>query len=120
MDGNVGARIVRTNVESVGYTLFTAPAKPLPPGVPDISSSSSPQTYDNVYTKALPSLNLRMKVDDKLQFRLALSRGMSRPDFYQMQAYTQLNMEVKTHNDPATNVPIVDTINNASTQPCIR
>lgn len=110
IDGNVGVRVVRTNVESVGYTLFTAPTKPLVPGVPDIPSASSQQTYDNVYTKALPSLNLRMKVDDQLQFRLALSRGMSRPDFYQLQAYTQLSMETHTHNDPVTNTPVLDSI----------
>src|SRR5471032_1149286 len=111
IDGNVGVRVVRTNPESVGFTLFDPPKKPLLPGVPDIPASSQKQSFENVYTKVLPSLNLRMKVSDELQFRAALSRGMSRPDFYQLQAYTTLSMDVKTHTPPGENQqPVVDSI----------
>jgi len=111
IDGNVGVRVVRTNPQSVGYTLFDPPKKPLLPGVPDIPASSQKQTFENSYTRVLPSLNLRLKVNDKLQFRAALSRGMARPDFYQLQAYTTLNMDVKTHTPPGDNQqPVVDSI----------
>jgi TonB-dependent receptor len=51
-----------------------------------------------------------MKVQPGLQFRAAFSKGMTRPDFYQMQAYTTLSQEVKTHQDPVTNEPIIDSI----------
>jgi TonB-dependent receptor len=111
IDGNVGVRVVRTDPKSVGYTLFTPPTKPLLPGVPDIPASSQKQTFENPYTRVLPSLNLRLKVNDELQFRAALSRGMSRPDFYQLQAYTTLSMDVKTHTPPGDNQqPVVDSI----------
>jgi TonB-dependent receptor len=109
VDGNVGVRVVRTTMEADGYTLFTPPANPMP-GVPRIAPQSERQTFDNSYTNTLPSLNLRMKVQPGLQFRAAFSKGMTRPDFYQMQAYTTLSQEVKTHQDPVTNEPIIDSI----------
>jgi TonB-dependent receptor len=111
IDGNVGVRVVRSMPKSVGYTLFTPPTKPLLPGVPDIPAQSQQQTFENEYTRVLPSLNLRLKVNDELQFRLGLSRGMSRPDFYQLQAYTTLGMNIKTHTPPGDNQkPVVDSI----------
>jgi TonB-dependent receptor len=111
IDGTLGVRVVRTNPKSIGYTLFDPPKKPLLPGVPDIPASSQKQTFENAYTRVLPSLNLRLKASDELQFRFALSRGMSRPDFYQLQAYTTLSMDVKTHTPPGDNQqPVVDSI----------
>ncbi len=110
IDGNVGLRVIRTDPESVGYTLFTPPTKPLVPGVPDIPAASSKQTFEHVYVKALPSLNLRMKVGEDLQFRVGMSRGMSRPDFYQLQAYTNLSIDTVTHTDATTKQLVLDKI----------
>src|SRR5262249_7820516 len=42
------------------------------------------------YTDVLPSLNVRFKLQEDLQLRLAASRAMARPDFTQLQAYLQL------------------------------
>jgi TonB-dependent receptor len=109
VDGNVGVRLVRTNMSADGYTLFTPPSNPMP-GVPIIPEQSAKQTFDNSYTNTLPSLNLRLKPSSELQFRAAFSKGMTRPDFYQMQAYTTLSQDVKTHQDPVSNQPILDSI----------
>jgi TonB-dependent receptor len=116
IDGNVGVRVVRTNPQSTGYTIFTPPTKPLLAGVPDIPAQSQQQTFESTYTRVLPSLNLRLKVSDELQFRLGLSKGMSRPDFYLLQAYTTLGMDIKTHTPPGDNqTPVLDSINYTGT-----
>lgn len=109
IDGNVGVRVVRTNMTATGYTLFT-PVVSTIAGVPTIPAQSEKQSFDNTYTNTLPSLNLRMKVGNELQFRMALSKGMTRPDFYQLQAYTTLNMNVRSRTDPGTNTQVLDTI----------
>ncbi|MCE3261078.1 MAG: TonB-dependent receptor [Pseudoduganella sp.] len=109
VDGNVGVRVVRTSMAADGYTLFTPPSA-APPGVPVIAPQSEKQTFDNSYSNTLPSLNLRMKVNSELQFRAAFSKGMTRPDFYQMQAYTTLEQKINTHQDPVTGLPVVDSV----------
>ncbi|MDH0867214.1 TonB-dependent receptor [Mitsuaria sp. GD03876] len=96
VDGNIGLRVVRTESRAEGYTVFTA--KQVPTGatgvpVPVIPNFSQAGTFDNSYTDALPSLNLRMKASEKLQFRFALGKGLSRPDFSQLQAYTTMSQD---------------------------
>jgi len=96
VDGNVGVRVVRTESTARGYTLFTPPQAE--PGVPPITAQSTQQDFKNNYTNVLPSLNLRMKAGQQLQFRFAASRGVTRPDLWQMQAYTTLSQDVH-HTD---------------------
>lgn len=66
ISGNVGLRVVHTkeNIEAF-----------LPGGLP---------SYDNSFTDYLPSLNLRADLAKNLVGRLAMNRGMSRPDFGQL------------------------------------
>ena len=92
IDGNAGVRVVRTESSARGYTLFTPPLAE--PGVPAIPAQSAQQDFRNNYTNVLPSLNLRMKPGQELQFRFAASKGMTRPDLWQMQAYTTLSQDV--------------------------
>ena len=101
VDGNVGVRVVRTKEMAEGYTLLDA-TKPedAASGVPMFAAMSNKQNFDNTYTNTLPTLNLRMKASDELQFRFAASQGMSRPDFYKMQAYTTLSVSPKRDPDP--------------------
>jgi TonB-dependent receptor len=68
--------------------------------VPAFAAMKDKQAFDNTYTNTLPTLNLRMKASDALQFRFAASQGMSRPDFYKMQAYTTLGVTPKFDPDP--------------------
>jgi TonB-dependent receptor len=65
----------------------------------------------------LPSLNLRMKASEQLQFRFAMAKSMTRPDFNQLQGYTTLAESVKTTqtggvtNPDGTVTPTVVTVN---------
>ncbi|PRC94500.1 TonB-dependent receptor [Solimicrobium silvestre] len=64
--GNVGIRIVGTSEDIFAY---------LPGGAPE---------YKDSFTDVLPSLNLRFDLAPSLVGRVALNRGMSRPDFGQL------------------------------------
>jgi len=95
IDGNFGVRIVKTDMTADGFQTFTQNALPTGPvtGIeaPVFAGNQIlPQavTAENSFTNTLPSLNLRMKVNDQLQFRFAAAKALSRPDFTQLQAYT--------------------------------
>ncbi len=99
VDGNIGLRYVSTKGTANGYVAFTPPsAINIPAGTAvtgqdkliDIAAFADPLAFSNSYRNWLPSLNLRMKYNDKLQFRFALAKSMSRPDFNQLQAQTTL------------------------------
>ncbi|MCS0584343.1 TonB-dependent receptor [Massilia pinisoli] len=115
VDGNVGVRVVRTDMSAAGYLLFSPPDSSKVPGVPSIAPLSNRTSFEHKYTNVLPSLNLRMKASDGLQFRAAFSKGMTRPDFWQMQTYTTLSQNVHTHTDNATNATVLDSIDYTGT-----
>ena len=111
VDGNVGVRVVRTDMTAHGFLLLS----PLSAtditkfsGVPQFAAMSDARAFNNQYNNVLPSLNLRLKASDELQFRAALSKGIARPDFYQLQTYTQLSEGIVSHTDPATKKEILD------------
>ncbi|MYN20100.1 TonB-dependent receptor [Rugamonas sp. FT107W] len=110
VDGNVGVRVVKTEEKATGMTIFSPPTGTQVQGVPTLAAVNDLHTIDNNYTNVLPSLNLRMKVNDELQFRFAASKGMSRPDFYQMQQYTTLDLKPQTHVDPVSKQTVLDSI----------
>lgn len=94
VDGNVGLRVVHTKATAQGYAKFDAPVltdTQRAAGLPEFDDSAEAQSFKNSYTNTLPSLNLRMKVNDQLQFRFAYAKAISRPDFGQLQAYTTFN-----------------------------
>jgi len=66
ISGNAGVRLVRTNMNIVAF---------LPGGLPN---------YEQSFTNALPSLNLRAELTKDIVGRFALNRGLSRPDFGQL------------------------------------
>lgn len=117
IDGNVGLRAVRTDMKATGYTVFNYnPGITPQPGqtvtgvpVPVIASFAAPTSAEQSYVNVLPSLNLRFKASDKLQFRAAIARGVSRPDFSDMQAYT--SMELTTTKRTVGNNLIIDAVN---------
>jgi TonB-dependent receptor len=124
IDGNIGLRYVRTKGTAHGYTVFKPNLPTIPDGanvvganlIPNIPASAQAQDYENDYRNYLPSLNLRMKVSDKLQFRFAVAKSMSRPDFSQLSAYTSLSESVqsKTTGGGDTGLPTTVTINGVS------
>lgn len=102
VDGNVGVRYVRTYSAGTGYVSFSPPSLPsVNPATPttglnnliSIAPFAERQSYTNSYDNWLPSLNLRMKTNDQLQFRFAVAKAMSRPDFNQLQVQTTLNAQ---------------------------
>ncbi|QNH17177.1 TonB-dependent receptor [Xanthomonas sp. SS] len=99
VDGNVGVRIVQTKTEAAGYGQF-----------PDLSATAGsdalkaqytgqffPNNAQGSYTNVLPSFNMRFKFSDALQWRIAASKAMARPDYIQLQPY--LLLEATTEDD---------------------
>ncbi len=117
VDGNLGLRVVRTRMDAAGYTTFTGtqvPVNAIGVPVPTIPNFAVAQDYSQTYTNSLPSLNLRFKATEKLQFRAALAKAVSRPDFSQLQATTQLSQTV-TSNTDANNVTTVTNVTRTGT-----
>lgn len=119
IDGNVGVRYVKTEMTARGYTVFAPEAGPtIPPGytavgpaIPVIPAFSAGQDFQNDYHNVLPSLNLRMKASDKLQFRMGLAGAMSRPDFTDLQGYTTLSQKTEANPpDANTNTVVVNSV----------
>ncbi|HEV7138659.1 MAG TPA: TonB-dependent receptor [Steroidobacteraceae bacterium] len=98
-EGNVGVRVVRTVDAANGY-LVVSQFLPNPPkgfsaaGYSAFNASAQALTANDSYTDVLPSLNLVFHLRRDLQSRLAISEGMSRPDFSQLQAFTTLGSSI--------------------------
>jgi len=109
IDGNIGVRYVKTKSTAFGYTTFspnlpnfensTVTGRDL---IPIIAPIAERRDFQNDYNHVLPSLNLRLKYSDKLQFRFAVAKALSRPDFNQLQGYTQLSQSVSSSTSPTT------------------
>ena len=82
--GPSGQVTSRTNIPAQHYAFF--------PGF------STPLSAKNDYTDVLPSLNLRLHWAEHLQSRLAVSEGMARPDFSQLQAFNTLSSNIRHQN----------------------
>jgi TonB-dependent receptor len=110
-DGNIGVRVVRTRNEAIGYLSVGSIQNALPPAqcitlhgaaacqglIQALAFSNggaggrlADQSYKNSYTDVLPTLNLRFRASDQLQFRLALGRAVIRPSFTQLRPYASL------------------------------
>ncbi|USX19543.1 TonB-dependent receptor [Oxalobacteraceae bacterium OTU3REALA1] len=127
IDGNVGLRYVKTDSKAAGYTVYNPPSGQPAPGsytgetIPVIAAYAQAQTFENRYHNFLPSLNLRLKASDALQFRFAFASAMSRPDYDQMQAYTSLSTGYNTTTiGGVTNVSNVALTGTAAGNPNLR
>ncbi|WP_457311799.1 TonB-dependent receptor [Sphingomonas sp. UYAg733] len=103
IQGNIGVRVVRTSIDSVGNIGFpnantfdnatpcsgprpvnwvVNPSCFLTPTVRAFANGGSEaNNYKTDYTNVLPTLNVRFGLDSKQFIRFAASRAMSRPDF---------------------------------------
>ncbi|MDR7273182.1 TonB-dependent receptor [Pelomonas saccharophila] len=115
VDGNIGLRVVRTDMKAAGYMVFKTNAPTLQPGqsiggvpIPSVTAFAKPLDAGQTYTNVLPSLNLRLKASDQLQFRFAAAQAISRPDFSDMQAYTALSLDTTQHT--VGNTVVVDSV----------
>ncbi len=96
-DGTLGVRIVNTVDAAQGFqtlSAFSAASTALTGSFFSFNGVASPSSARNDYTDILPSLNLRFKFNSQLQARIALSEGMTRPDFSQLQDFTSLSTSV--------------------------
>ncbi|USI74888.1 TonB-dependent receptor [Sphingomonas morindae] len=91
LSGNIGLRWVRTTTAATGFIVQPAPIAGAPPGGPQFTGDTQSLVAKNNYNFWLPSLNLLYKFTPRLQARFAAARAMTRPDFNQLQAYTQLS-----------------------------
>ncbi len=96
VDGNVGLRVVRTNVTSSGFEGITPIVNYGQAGETSGATIYSPVEVAQSYTKALPSLNLRIHLKEDLQLRLAASKGLSRPTFNQLNANANIGQPGST------------------------
>lgn len=104
-DGNFGVRVVETETTAYGRSVAGGISESC-----DTSSSTDCagaqafvdaylaelgdyKSFTNSYTDVLPSLNLRLMLQDDLQLRFGLSRGMVRPSFSQTRPYTSLSFD---------------------------
>jgi len=101
VEGNAGLRVVHTRTISHAYTVFTPGTNP-PPDVPQFGAINSPHVSTISYYDFLPSLNLKTDLTSKLQGRFAVSKGVYRPDFGQLQGYETLSQNVSTNSSGAT------------------
>jgi TonB-dependent receptor len=109
MDGNVGVRVVRTETNTnaglnlVGNAPSGTPAA-CAAAVPAVDCTAFDAAYafaqggnqplpaaSQNYNDVLPTLNVRFKLADNLQWRFAAGRAMSRPSFSQLQNSNALN-----------------------------
>lgn len=100
MDGNLGLRVVRTSTVAMGNMKFEPTyGENTHPAVPRFGKINEPIDSESSHVDVMPSLNLKFNLTDKLQSRLALSRGIYRPNFQDLQEYVTLEQKVDT--DPA-------------------
>src|SRR5262245_16649700 len=84
-DGNIGVRYVKTEASGEGQLVFTQVTGVAPPAdMAFANGASTPTTGTNDYNDVLPSLNLRYKATDNFFLRLAVGKGIARPDFPQL------------------------------------
>ena len=109
VEGNVGLRLVRTQMKADGHITLNPTTDPkfLALGVPKMTKFDEPIVVEHTYTNVLPSLNLKASLRKDLQARFGFSQGMYRPDFNDLQARVTLNQSAVTSGD-APNVVLTD------------
>ncbi|WAC49852.1 TonB-dependent receptor [Asticcacaulis sp. SL142] len=111
VDGNIGVRVVKTETD-VGESFVTTTAPTSVVSCVDTTqtagncavynsviafgAASFPVSGGTEYTNVLPSLNLRLKYSDQLQFRFAASKAIVRPEMSWLSPYTTLGSSFTT------------------------
>lgn len=90
LDGNIGVRWVKTENTASGSIRFPDVSSFPPEIQAEFPQGDQPVAVSNDYTNTLPSMNLRWQITDEFLTRLAVSKAIARPDFNDMQSFTQL------------------------------
>ncbi|MDE1146180.1 MAG: TonB-dependent receptor [Azospirillaceae bacterium] len=100
LDGNFGVRIVNTDAKGLGSGNFVMPTG-LTDDPQDLAYLNGARTVvsgGRNYTDVLPSVNLRLKLTDELQWRFAFAQSIVRPDFSQLQPSINIGGTLGTLN----------------------
>jgi TonB-dependent receptor len=135
-DGNVGVRVVKTDVEAIGVLTINAPSnvqapadciaahgaaacQPLVNAINFALGGSQPGfAQSNDYTDVLPTFNLRFHLKDDLQLRFAVGKAIVRPTFSQMMPYTALSFTFESDGFTPDDVsPVTGTGGNPNLRP---
>lgn len=99
-DGNFGVRVVKTDVTAKGTQTLTYRTT-TDTGI-EIQEQSD-ITVQQSYTEVLPSFNIRFLLTDELYWRIAASKGLSRPSFDSLAANFSLSENyIDDDSDPTT------------------
>ncbi|RSU45374.1 TonB-dependent receptor [Sphingomonas sp. S-NIH.Pt15_0812] len=102
IDGNVAVRFVKTENEAAGTTRLNY--RPTLDAAGQQVTLDQPYSADQSYTKVLPSINLRAHLTERLQLRIGASKGLSRPEFSQLNPNRQFSVGYVQLLDAAGNV----------------
>jgi TonB-dependent receptor len=135
-DGNIGVRVVSTDVEAIGLLTINAPqnvqaisdclaqhgtaaCQPLVNAVAFAQGGNQPGfTQSNDYRDILPTFNLRFHLKDDLQLRFAVGKAIVRPTFSQMMPYTSLSFTFESDGFTPDDVsPLTGTGGNPNLRP---
>ncbi len=81
LTGNAGVRIVQTDVNVVGQSQQLTLEAQGSINVPVLSGPVQDFPFDSSYTNFLPSLNLKLDINDELLARFSYSKTLTRPEF---------------------------------------
>ena len=90
-DGDIGVRAVNTIGDYSGISSVTWNG----------STQSVPRTSHQNYIDVLPNLSLRLRPTEQLQFRFAVTKTRTRPDFGALNPALNISQNVKTSTTPA-------------------
>lgn len=122
LGGNVGVRIVRTDVDVHGHVRYPLTASSnLPSSITDkFHGQGIATTGGRSYTNVLPSLNLNFHVTDDLQWRFAAAKAMARPKFTNLKGYVTLGFTTtKTSTSTAVVTDSTGTGGNPNLKPMV-
>jgi TonB-dependent receptor len=96
-DGNVGVRVVKTEATGTGQLVFSqgnfGPGTPAD-AIAFSNGAASETSGTHEYTDVLPSFNLRYKPAENFYLRLAVAKGIARPEFPQLLPSITINTQV--------------------------
>ena len=81
LSGNAGIRLVRTALDIVGQAQKVQLRESGGIRVPEFYGPVEDFPFDSSYTESLPSLNLRLDINDELLARFSYSKTLTRPEF---------------------------------------
>jgi TonB-dependent receptor len=115
IQGNIGVRYIKTDVNSTGTFVFAPIFDPVAQGfVPELtaymSSGSVTNTVERDYSFVLPSFNMKWNLDDQRLIRLGISKSIFRPNMSTLAAGGSANAPLSFVSDSTTTPPSITNV----------